>query len=282
MTSFWASRLRSGLFNGARRPGCVCMFVLECLLRIFYEYPMLTVGTLLVAGYIAASLHKIGPTEVGLVTKRFSFKKLAKDNPVAFSGEAGYQADLLMPGLRWKAFMVYSVEKYPWVQVPAGEIGVVIAQVGNPLPIGAKSAVYKKEFANFSDLRGFVQLGGQKGVQRPVLPPGSLVPVHPLGFLILTRSRVEGTAPRSTWSASLPRTRVTRCRPATLLADWVATSTSKNLKLLAALPQTRRLSKRCSAARTTCTTTIRTSRAFWIMAVTLVSSTIRCSMAPTH
>src|SRR5207245_2324095 len=121
------------------------MFVFEFLLRTFYEYPMLTVGTLLAAGYIAASLHKIGPTEVGLVTKRFSFKKLAKDNPVAFSGEAGYQADLLMPGLRWKAFMVYSVEKYPWVQVPAGEIGVVIAQVGNPLPIGAKSAVYKQE-----------------------------------------------------------------------------------------------------------------------------------------
>jgi len=97
-----------------------------------------------------------------------------------------------MPGLRWKPFFLYSVDKYPWVQVPAGEIGVVIAQVGNPLPIGAKSAVYKKEFANFSDLRSFVQLGGQKGVQRPVLPPGSLVPIHPLGFLVLTRSRVYG------------------------------------------------------------------------------------------
>src|SRR3989449_5300163 len=168
------------------------MFVLEFLLRIFYEYPMLTVGTLLAAGYIAASLHKIGPTEVGLVTKRFSFKKLAKDNPVAFSGEAGYQADLLMPGLRWKAFMVFSVDKYPWVQVPAGEIGVVIAQVGQPLPIGAKSAIYKKEFANFSDLRGFIRNGGQKGVQRPVLPPGTLVPIHPVAFLVVTRSEVYG------------------------------------------------------------------------------------------
>ena len=168
------------------------MSVLEWLLKLFYQYPLLTIGGLLAAGYVVASLHKIGPTEVGLVTKRFSFKKLAKDNPVAFNGEAGYQADLLMPGLRWKAFMVYSVDKYPWVQVPAGEIGVVIAQVGSPLPIGAKSAVYKKEFANFSDLRGFVQVGGQKGVQRPVLPPGSLVPIHPIGFLILTRSRVYG------------------------------------------------------------------------------------------
>src|SRR6266853_53248 len=141
---------------------------------------------------MAASLHKIGPTEVGLVTKRFSFKKLTKDNPVAFNVETGYQADLLMPGLRWMLYAIYSVDKYPWVQVPAGEIGVVIAQVGNPLPIGAKSAVYKKEFANFSDLRNFIQLGGQKGVQRPVLPPGSLVPVHPVGFLIITRSRVYG------------------------------------------------------------------------------------------
>jgi hypothetical protein len=56
------------------------------------------------------------------------------------------------------------------VQVPAGEIGVVIAQVGNPLPIGAKSAVYKPELENFSDIASFVQHGGQKGVQRPVLP----------------------------------------------------------------------------------------------------------------
>ena len=168
------------------------MSVLNFVLSLFYSYPLLAPFVVLAAVFIVLSLHKIGPTEVGLVTKRFSFKKLTKDNPVAFSGEAGYQADLLMPGLRWKTVLVYSVDKYPWIQVPAGEIGVVIAQVGSPLPIGAKSAVYKKEFANFSDLRNFIQLGGQKGVQRPVLPPGSLVPVHPVGFLIITRSRVYG------------------------------------------------------------------------------------------
>jgi hypothetical protein len=63
---------------------------------------------------------------------------------------------------------------------------------GQPSADRREVAVFKKEFANFSDLRSFVQLGGQKGVQRPVLPPGSLVPIHPLGFLILTRSRVYG------------------------------------------------------------------------------------------
>ncbi|MGB7683047.1 MAG: SPFH domain-containing protein [Candidatus Acidiferrales bacterium] len=148
--------------------------------------------TLLAFIYVLLSFRRVGPTEVGLVLKRFSFRKLSEDNPVAFHGEAGYQADLLMPGLRWKSWLVYGVQKYPWVQVPAGEIGVVIAQVGAPLPIGAKSAVYRKAFGNFSDLRSFATGGGQKGVQRPVFPPGTLAPIHPVAFLIVTKSQIYG------------------------------------------------------------------------------------------
>jgi regulator of protease activity HflC (stomatin/prohibitin superfamily) len=138
------------------------------------------------------SLHSIGAAEVGLVAKRFALRKLDEDNPVAFRGEAGYQARLLMPGLRFKLWPLFGVKKFPWVQVPAGEIGVVIAQVGDPLPIGAKSAVYRPELANFSNLHTFVEAHGQKGVQRPVLPPGTLVPVHPVAFLILTPQTVYG------------------------------------------------------------------------------------------
>lgn len=137
------------------------------------------------------SIYYIGPTEVGLVTKLVG-GKLKESDPIAFSGEAGYQADLLMPGLRFKFKLLYTVRKMPWVQIPAGEIGVVIAQVGQPLPIGAKSAVYKKEFGDFRDLKGFIKSGGQKGVQRPALPPGTLAPIHPVGFLVLTRSKVYG------------------------------------------------------------------------------------------
>ena len=162
------------------------------VLHLVLEYPWIDAAVLLAALFVVQSLHRIGPTEVGLVTKRFGLKKLAKDSPVAFDGEAGYQADLLMAGLRWKTWPLFSVDKYPWVQVMASEIGVVIAQVGGPLPIGAKSAVYRKEFANFGNLRNFVEGNGQKGVQRPVLPPGSLVPIHPVGFLVVTRTRVYG------------------------------------------------------------------------------------------
>ena len=57
--------------------------------------------TLVMAIIIFPSIRVIGPTEVGLVMKRFSLKKLSDDNPIAFRGEAGYQADLLMPGFRF-------------------------------------------------------------------------------------------------------------------------------------------------------------------------------------
>ena len=142
--------------------------------------------------FVLPSIRVIGPTQVGLVMKRFGFRKLREDNPIAFRGEAGYQANLLMPGWRWAFWVIYSVQKMPWVQVPAGEIGGVIAQVGQPLPIGAKSAVFKSEFGNFTDLHKFSARGGQKCVQRPVLPPGTLVPIHPVGFLVITKRQVYG------------------------------------------------------------------------------------------
>ncbi|WP_331950114.1 SPFH domain-containing protein [Pengzhenrongella sp.] len=138
-----------------------------------------------------ASLRFIGAAEVGLVNKRLG-QRLRGDQAIAFEGEAGYQARLLMPGLRFKLWPVFSVTKHPWVQVSPGEIGVVISQLGAPLPIGAKSAEYKEVFANFTDLDVFLREGGQKGIQRPVLPPGSLLPLHPLAFLVLTASRVYG------------------------------------------------------------------------------------------
>jgi regulator of protease activity HflC (stomatin/prohibitin superfamily) len=154
----------------------------------------------LVAAFLAAaalvvlvrSIIVIGPAQVGLVVKRVSTRHNTTDTPIAFAGEAGYQSDLLMPGVRFKLWPKYTVSKYPWVQVPAGEIGVVVSQIGERLPTGAKSAVYRPEFGNFSDLRAFLSHGGQKGVQRPVLPPGTLIPVHPVAFLVITASKAYG------------------------------------------------------------------------------------------
>jgi hypothetical protein len=159
-------------------------------------HPWLTVfiatSAIVLLVVVEKSIRTIGPTEVGLVRKRFSSKKLSSGSAVAFNGEAGYQAKLMMPGVQFKLWPIYDVTRHPMVQIPAGQIGVVIAQVGAALPVGAKSAGYKPAFGNFSDLAAFVNGGGEKGVQRPVLPPGSVVPIHPVGFLVISKDTVYG------------------------------------------------------------------------------------------
>ena len=137
------------------------------------------------------SIHRIGPNEVGLVIRRWGPRR-AQGGPIAFHGEAGYQADLLMPGIAIRVWPINRVEKHPWVQIPTGEVGLVIAQAGAPLPTGWKSGVYKPVFGQFTDVRTFVAEGGQQGVQRPVLPPGAILPLHPVAFLVLTQSRSFG------------------------------------------------------------------------------------------
>jgi uncharacterized membrane protein YqiK len=151
----------------------------------------LGIVVLIVVLVVLRSFHAVGPSEVGLVTKRVG-RKLGEDQLVALRGEAGYQAELLMPGLRFKVWPVFKVERYPWVQVPPDHIGLVIAQVGDALPTGAKSAVYRPEFGAFADLAVFLSGGGQRGVQRPVLPPGTTVPIHPVGFVVTTSTQIFG------------------------------------------------------------------------------------------
>jgi regulator of protease activity HflC (stomatin/prohibitin superfamily) len=84
------------------------------------------------------------------------------------------------------------VSKHPWVQIPPGAIGVVVAQAGQPLPPGAKSALYSDPLGDFSNLRAFLSNGGQRGVQRPVLAPGTTLPLHPVAFIVATVGEVFG------------------------------------------------------------------------------------------
>ncbi len=142
-------------------------------------------------GWVFPSIRRIGPTEMGVLIRRFG-ARLPGENLIGFRGEAGYQTEIKMPGWRFASWFLFSLRKEPWPSVPAGEIGLVYAQVGTLPPQGAKTASYKNSFGNFTDVRAFVDGGGEKGVQRMVLPPGSLLPIHPVAFLVITKRRVYG------------------------------------------------------------------------------------------
>lgn len=111
--------------------------------------------------------------QVGVVVKRFATRSLPPGRLIALSGEAGYQAETLSPGLhfgywRWQ----YSITKVPVIVVPQGEIALVIAADGAAIP---PERILGKmiDCEHFQDARQFLSMGGEKGRQLGILTAGT-------------------------------------------------------------------------------------------------------------
>jgi hypothetical protein len=118
-------------------------------------------------------------------------RRLDEDNPIAFRGEAGYQAELLMPGCGFSFGRPSGWRSTRWVQVPAGQIGVVIAQVGAAADGRQERLVSARLRAVYG--AGDVRTGGRaEGRTAAALAPGTTLPLHPVAFLVITRDRVSG------------------------------------------------------------------------------------------
>jgi len=120
----------------------------------------------------------------GLVVKRYG-KALAAGRLVAMDGEAGYQARLLSPGWyfglwRW----AYRIQKIPLVVVRPGEIGLVVAADGKPIP-SERMLGREVSCADFQDARAFLQGGGEKGRQLATLKAGAYR-INPALFTVIT------------------------------------------------------------------------------------------------
>lgn len=119
----------------------------------------------------------IPENKTGLVTKKFVLfgenKQLPEGRIIATKGEAGYQAQMLPPGLHfWKWAWQYSVDKIEFTVIPEGKIGLIEAKDGLPLDPGhitAKTVDCNK----FQDAVLFLDNSGQKGPQRAYLTPGT-------------------------------------------------------------------------------------------------------------
>ena len=137
----------------------------------------------------------IGEMEVGVVVKKFSRRSLAPGRLIALEGEAGYQADTLAPG--WHFFLwpwQYSVSKVPVMIVPQGEIGLVVANGGEPIP---PSHILAREIAcdNYQDARVFLTKGGEKGRQIGMLTAGTYR-INTALFTVITQRNAESMGMR--------------------------------------------------------------------------------------
>jgi len=145
----------------------------------------------LIALYIVVTLLRsfvsIKENQVGVVVKRFSLggKRLPEGRLIALNGEPGYQARTLSPGVHWGYWpWQYSVRKYQMTVIAPGQIGLVIANDGSPMPV-ERTLCTAVDCELFQDAEKFLRNGGQKGRQSTVLTAG-IYRIHPALFQVMT------------------------------------------------------------------------------------------------
>ena len=112
----------------------------------------------------------------GIVVKKFTLvgknRALADGEVVALNGEAGLQVDMLAPGIHFGLYpWQYDITKQPCIVIETGKIGVVSAKGGKPIS-GGRVFGFKVDSNTFQDARAFLENGGERGPQLPIIPPG--------------------------------------------------------------------------------------------------------------
>ena len=107
-------------------------------LDILFGQSVIVVGVLALVLFalavVVSSTWIIREDQSGLVIKKYG-RALPPGQLIALDGEAGYQARLLSPGWHFVPFRwQYRVVKVPLVVVPPGEIALVVAADGAPIP----------------------------------------------------------------------------------------------------------------------------------------------------
>ena len=114
----------------------------------------------------------IRANQVGILTKNMFGRKMPEGQIIARHGQIGVQASTLMPGLYWKAPIIWSFTKVPVETVDIDSIGVVESIDGDPLPKGRVLAD-EVECNQFQDAEMFLANHGKKGPQIGILRPGT-------------------------------------------------------------------------------------------------------------
>jgi uncharacterized membrane protein YqiK len=144
---------------------------------VFYETAWLESGATVAFALFTVvpllGLVVIRENRVGIVIKKFARTSLPAGQLVALAGEAGYQADTLPPGLHFGYwFWQFEVARMPVVVVAPGDIALVVAAAGAPIPPGRILGCVV-ECDNFQDARRFLLGGGEKGRQLGFLTAGA-------------------------------------------------------------------------------------------------------------
>jgi uncharacterized membrane protein YqiK len=122
---------------------------------------------------LATGLVYIRDREVGIVVKRYAAFSLPPGRLVATAGEAGLQAATLPPGVHFGLWWwQFDVRRVPFVVIPQGRIGLVVAADGASIP-PERILGRTVPCDNFQDAKAFLAGGGEKGRQLGLLTAGA-------------------------------------------------------------------------------------------------------------
>jgi hypothetical protein len=159
--------------------GCVILVAGVVIAIVADNFPrwarnvILAVAMLIgVVAIIGSTTLYVGPNEGGLIVKKFG-SSLKEGHIVAVNGERGVQAEILSPGwsFGWWPWL-YSCESVKNIDIPEGQVGIVVANDGQPL---LPNEIYANSWDSpnqMIDALTFLTKGGCKGPQLTVLPPG--------------------------------------------------------------------------------------------------------------
>lgn len=139
-----------------------------------------------VVGLVLSGLRIIDEREAGLVVRRYG-PSLGAGRLIALEGEAGYQAALLTPGWHFGYWhWLFKVERVPLMVINPGEIALIVAADGAPLP---PEQILGREVScdNFQDAAAFLRNRGQRGRQVGFLTAGTYR-INPALFQVVRRS----------------------------------------------------------------------------------------------
>jgi regulator of protease activity HflC (stomatin/prohibitin superfamily) len=118
------------------------------------------------------SLVVVRGKQLALLERRWFGRRVARGRVVAGDGEVGIQARVLAPGVHLVIPFVYVARKEPLLRIADDSVGIVEAIDGKPVPPGRIFARVVAGHDLFQDGDAFLRLGGERGPQLEILPPG--------------------------------------------------------------------------------------------------------------
>jgi uncharacterized membrane protein YqiK len=164
------------------------MFGLELgSIQFWFACALGALAVLAVVGFLGGRV--IREDESGLLIRRYG-RSLPPGRIIARGHEAGYQAQMLAPGWHFPVWRFqFKVARVPLVVVPPGEVALVVAADGRPVPA---ERVLAKDVPcdSFQDAEAFLAAGGERGRQLPLLTAGAYR-INPALFTVVTAANAR-------------------------------------------------------------------------------------------